>query len=307
MFSFSEPPGRGCRALRDGWLPEDLDQYLAESESVFSDIVPGAEKTIIWAGEPGRKQRYSIIYLHGFSATRQETAPLSDLVARHLGANLFYTRLTGHGRHSDALLEGSVERWLEDACEALAIGRRLGERVIVIGNSTGATLATWLAIEAVAEAIAAFVLLSPNFGLRSRLAPILGWPLRGHLAELCVGKKRCWRPQNELHARYWSNCYPTRSLLPMIDLVKMVNGLEMADFKKPVLVACSPKDQIIDSNRVERNFKRFGSSQKKLWWFEGSQDAGQHILAGDILSPKTTETLARGIVDFVWAVEKAPG
>ena len=304
MFSFSEPPGMGCRTLQDERLPKDLEQYLAESESAFSDIVPGAEKSIFWADEPGRKQPYSIIYLHGFSATRQETAPLSDLVARHLGANLFYTRLTGHGRRSDALLEGSVERWLEDACEALAIGRRLGERVIVIGNSTGATLAAWLAIKAQVDAVAAFVLLSPNFGLKSRLAPILSWPLRGHLAELCVGKKRCWQPQNELHARYWGNCYPTRALLPMIDLVKMVNGFDMGDFNKPVMVVCSPRDQIIDSGRVERNFKRFGARQKKLWWFDRSQDAGQHILAGDILSPQTTETLARGIVDFVSEVEQ---
>ncbi|MDD4273595.1 MAG: hypothetical protein PHG14_07705 [Desulfobacter postgatei] len=38
------------------------------------------------------------VYIHGFSATRKETAPLSDLVAKTLNANLFYTRLSGHGR-----------------------------------------------------------------------------------------------------------------------------------------------------------------------------------------------------------------
>jgi hypothetical protein len=39
--------------------------------------VPGAEKKIIWAGEAAQKTPLSIVYLHGFSATRQERAPQS--------------------------------------------------------------------------------------------------------------------------------------------------------------------------------------------------------------------------------------
>lgn len=59
-------------------LPADLDAYLAQSEAQFDDIVPGAEKTIVWSGEPGQKTPLSVIYLHGFSATRQEIAPLPE-------------------------------------------------------------------------------------------------------------------------------------------------------------------------------------------------------------------------------------
>ena len=68
-------------------LPDDLEGYLKASEARFTDIVPNTEKTIIWAN-PAQKQKtpVSIIYLHGFSATRQETAPLSDMVAQQLGA-----------------------------------------------------------------------------------------------------------------------------------------------------------------------------------------------------------------------------
>lgn len=94
-------------------LPEDLDQYLAESESEFNDIIPGAEKKIFWAGKKGVQTPYSLVYLHGFSACRQETAPLSEIVAEKLGANLFYTRFKGHGRTGDAMLEGSVDAWLK--------------------------------------------------------------------------------------------------------------------------------------------------------------------------------------------------
>ncbi|MCA9929941.1 MAG: hypothetical protein KC419_15765, partial [Anaerolineales bacterium] len=50
-------------SLRPVTLPADLDAYLAEQEARYNDITPGAEKTIIWAGEPGQKTPLSIIYL----------------------------------------------------------------------------------------------------------------------------------------------------------------------------------------------------------------------------------------------------
>jgi len=89
-------------------LPADLDAYLAESEAQFDDIVPGTEKIIIWAN-PNTKAKtdVALVYLHGFSATRQEAAPLSDLVAEELDANLYYTRLSGHGRDGEAMTEAT--------------------------------------------------------------------------------------------------------------------------------------------------------------------------------------------------------
>jgi hypothetical protein len=44
----------------------------------------------------------------------------------NLGANLYFARLKGHGRSGDAMLEGSVQAWVDDFAEAVAIGRRLG-------------------------------------------------------------------------------------------------------------------------------------------------------------------------------------
>jgi len=89
-------------------LPDDLDAYLASSEAAYDDIVPGTEKKIIWAGEAGEKTPLSIVYLHGFSATRQETAPLAEELAAELGANLYYDHFTGHGRSGEALAGAAV-------------------------------------------------------------------------------------------------------------------------------------------------------------------------------------------------------
>jgi len=79
-------------------LGADLDNYLKTAESKLPDIVPGTEKRIIWHGKPHQKTPVSIVYLHGFSASSEEIRPVPDQVAQSLGANLYFARLTGHGR-----------------------------------------------------------------------------------------------------------------------------------------------------------------------------------------------------------------
>ena len=72
--------------IRPVELPEDLDTWLAEAESAHGDIVPGTEKTILWQHEDKRRTPYSIVYLHGFSASRQETFPLCPNLAQAVPA-----------------------------------------------------------------------------------------------------------------------------------------------------------------------------------------------------------------------------
>lgn len=280
-------------------LPADLETYVANSESAMDDIIPGTEKIIIWAGETGVQTPLSVVYLHGFSASRQETAPLSEIVASKLGANLFYTRFTGHGRGGNAMLEGSVNAWLNDAHEALAIGRRLGRKVIVIGMSTGGTAATWLATRDISDSVAAFVLISPNFSLADSRSRFLLWPWGGHLAELFIGPVRSWKPDNERHGRFWTHRYPTRALLPMMGMVSLANSLDLSTVDVPFLIIYSPKDQIICSSSLEAVYKKIGTSQKQLVAFSKAEDPAQHVLAGDILSPGSTEVMAGMIFDFV--------
>ena len=100
-------------------LPKDLDLYLIASESQFDDITEGTEKKIVWAQEANQKTPISVVSFHGFSATRQELSPLADIVAKSLNANLFYTRLAGHGRGSAGMIQGSVNKWANDANEAI--------------------------------------------------------------------------------------------------------------------------------------------------------------------------------------------
>ncbi|MCX5871601.1 MAG: alpha/beta fold hydrolase [Deltaproteobacteria bacterium] len=280
-------------------LPPDLDTYLAQREAAYDDIVPGTEKKIVWAHAPGEQTPLAIVYVHGFSASRQDTSPLAARVAAQLHANLYSTRLSGHGRGSAAMLEGSVNGWLGDMHEAMEIGKRLGRRVVIMGISTGGTLAIWQAAHSDRDEIAALVLLSPNLGPADRRTEILTWPWGAQLAELLVGKTRSWKPVNEAHGRYWTSSYSVRALLPMMGLVKLTRSLDLQTIKAPTLVIYAPDDKTVDTTAIIAAFQKMGAKEKKLVAYDQAGDPDRHVLAGDILSPGSTAPLVQIIVDFL--------
>jgi esterase/lipase len=269
--------------LEEVELPDDLDQYLQQAEAAYDDIVPNTEKTILWAGENGARTPFSVVYLHGFSATRQETAPLADEVAA-------------------ALAEATVNDWLNDAYEALAIGRRLGERVILMATSTGGSAASWLVAQRQAADLAALVLISPNFAVANKASQILTWPWGTWLATLLLGEECNWEVINEGHGRYWTNCYPTRALLPMQALVALAKQTAVDGVKTPLLLLYSPNDQVVSPAAAEAFFARYGAARKELVAITETDDANDHVIAGDVLSRGTTGVVRDHIVAFIGTI-----
>ena len=51
----------------------ELDDYLNKTESGVHALRSGCEKKIIWASESSVKSQTSIVFIHGFSASRVET------------------------------------------------------------------------------------------------------------------------------------------------------------------------------------------------------------------------------------------
>ena len=93
---------------------EQIEDRITLAESQLTDIRPGLEKSIIWAGAPHHRTEYAIVYIHGFSASKEELRPVPDRIASALDANIFYTRLTGHGRTAKAMHDVSVAAWMQD-------------------------------------------------------------------------------------------------------------------------------------------------------------------------------------------------
>lgn len=279
---------------------EMIEDGLDRAESRIGKIRPGCEKKIVWHDGKIRRRDTAIVYIHGFSASRMETWPLCDQLAASLGANLFYTRLTGHGLDGRAMADATVEDWLNDGIEAIAIGRRLGKKMILVGTSTGATLATWLAAQpALGPVIDSLILLSPNYFPKNPMAAAALWPPSFRLFERFFGGWRNFTVANDRHARYWTVRYPVAAIATMMELVRRSWRLDLARCTMPVLMMVNPWDRVINVSLAILRFRQFPCPQNKLVLFRGNTDLGRHVLAGDILAPETTSKALAAIHDFL--------
>lgn len=280
---------------------ESVEALIAANETKAGAIREGLGKQIVWA-DPTSRQRtpISVIYVHGFSASPAEVRPLPDLVAKRLGANLFFTRLSGHGlKDPDALGQVTLEDWTGDIGEALAVGRLLGDRVVVISTSTGASLVTWaLARPALAETVAASVFLSPNYGVQAAGSFLLTGPFGAQLARLLLEPRRGFEPISPLNAHNWTTDYPVEALIPMAQSVRLATHTPVEDIRIPALFIQSANDKVVRPDRTAEVAARWGGPHV-LVDPGPTGDANNHVIAGDTYSPDTTEPIAGMILDWL--------
>jgi alpha-beta hydrolase superfamily lysophospholipase len=278
----------------DATIGPDLDIYLTEREAQIAGIRPELAKQILWA-DPARRGRteIAIVYIHGFSASPGEVRPLPDIIARELGANLFFMRLTGHGTTSEAMGTMTVNALVNDFAEAIAIGEKLGKQVVVMATSSGAALSTWgLTQPRFKDKVAAAMFLSPNYGVLAFGSSLLTKPGAREMARMMIGATRSFTPRNDLHGKYWTNSYPVEALLPMAELVKLAVASPVRQARIPALFLISPRDTVVDSAITRTIATRWGGPHQ-LIEISNAEDPSQHVLAGDAMSPSTTEPLAR--------------
>lgn len=279
---------------------DKIEAYINKQESQYKDITQGAEKHIAWANTNKVKTEFAVVYLHGYSATRQESAPLSDLLAQKLKANAFHTRLAGHGRADNMMAISKLKLWKKDVLEAYEVAKIIGDKVIVVSVSTGGTLATWLSAQEASEKIVAQLMISPNFDVHNQDAYLIDLPLGigVKVAELTAGKNHSWTAKNALQEKYWSTNHPIKSVRPMVQLLKEVKKIDKQSITTPTLMVYTTKDTVILPSAVEENFKSWGSSKKQLTQYNDSEDS--HVLASEIVSPDSIQPVLNILLDFLY-------
>src|SRR5664279_1409130 len=142
IIYFSGPsPGRPVYSPDLPSVPDslhDIEKYVQQNESAFH-LKPDNEARIVWANDSNRQiTKYSIVYLHGFSASQKEGDPVHRNIASEFGCNLYLSRLAEHGIDtSEQLLNLTADKYWESAKQALAIGKKIGRKVIMMGTYTG--------------------------------------------------------------------------------------------------------------------------------------------------------------------------
>lgn len=276
--------------------------WLAAREAEFDDITPGAQARIVWAGGANVPTPTVILYLHGFSATSEEIRPVPDAVAEALGANLIFARLPGHGRSGEAMAEPRAGDWIDDVDAMLQVARGIGDRVVVIGTSTGATLASWAATEPeMARDVAAMVMISPNYELANPAGMLVEWPLARIWAPWVAGAERRFVPLNERHGTYWTTAYPTVATVTLGTLLREARARDYSGVTIPALFLFADTDQVISAGAA-RDFADGWGGPVTIVPIAVPEEGGDpfnHVIAGDILSPALTDRVVEDITGWL--------
>lgn len=279
---------------------EAFDAWLADREQAVPALRSQSAARFHWVPGPRRKTPLAVVYLHGFSADPVETSPFSEGLGDALGANAFMPRLTGHGQDGAAMGAATMDAWLADLSLAMAVGQALGERIVLVGCSTGGTLATWQALQGgVDPSLAALLLLSPNFGPRDPRSGLLYWPGARTWAPWLVGKERSIDPENAAHGRHWTTTYPVAALFPMMALVRETLRGNLGAIHTPTWVAYHPDDDVVSVPKMRSALRRFGV--EPAWHERPAGQASKHVIAGEAFAPEATSAVLRSALAFLAA------
>ncbi|MEZ4957076.1 MAG: alpha/beta hydrolase [Saprospiraceae bacterium] len=195
-----------------------LDNYISEKENKIEKLKPDNEARIVWA-DSIRKTPYSIVYLHGWSASQEEGDPIHEELAKRYGCNLYLSRLAGHGIDSkDSFKDLTPDELFASAKEALLIGNLIGEKTILMSCSTGGTLSNYLAAN-YPERVYAQLLYSPNIDIYDSSTEMLTMPWGQQIAEAIIGQHHSFSPPEEGY-KYWTTTYSSKGLICLKSLVE---------------------------------------------------------------------------------------
>lgn len=274
--------------------PAALEKYIDNHENQHK-LKPDNEARIIWFNDSLKtKTEYAIVYLHGFSASQEEGDPVHYHFAQQFGCNLYLSRLEDHGVDtSEALLTLTADRLWNSAKEAYAIGKQLGKKVILLGTSTGGSLALKLAAEY--PDIAALVLLSPNIAINDPNAWLLNnhWGLQ--MARMIKGKYNESSDTSAIYAQYWNSKYRMEAAVQLQELLE--TSMKESTFEKvkqPLLLLYYYKDDdhqdpVVKVSAMKRMFTQL-STPDSLKRQAAIPNSGEHVL-GSYIKSKDIESV----------------
>lgn len=269
--------------------PAALEAYVSSNEAKHK-VKPDNEARIVWANDSTKaKTPYVIVYLHGFSASQEEGNPVHRNIAKQFGCNMYLARLSEHGIDTtDALVNMTATSLWESAKEAYAIGKQLGDKVILMGTSTGGTVALELASNF--EDVAGLVLYSPNIAIKNPSAFLTNNPWGLQIARMVMGgKENVLKNRTDTYKKYWNHQYRLEAVVELQELLEttMIPS-HFNKIKCPLLTLYYFKDEknqdpVVKVSAMKEMFEAV-ATPANLKRMIPIPEAGNHVLASPIQS-----------------------
>lgn len=281
---------------------KSLEEYIKAKEAQHK-IKRDNEARIVWANDSlKQKTPYAIVYLHGFSASQEEGDPVHRNIAKTFGCNLYLSRLAGHGIDTiDPMISLTADEYWESAKQALTIGKQLGDKVILMGTSTGGTNALQLAAT-YPDDIAALLLMSPNIAINNDKAYLLNNPWGLQIAKMVNGAPYVTASDSrDIYKRYWYYQYPLQGAIALQEMLETtMTAATFQKVKQPTLMLYYYKDSIHHDSivSVPAMLKMFDELGSPLKIKKVIPNAGDHVI-GSYIKSKDLETVQATIKSFM--------
>ncbi|CAN5327103.1 alpha/beta hydrolase [soil metagenome] len=289
-----------------------LEQYIALQEAQHK-LKPDNEARIVWADSSKKKTEYSVVYLPGFSASQAEGDPVHRQFAKAFGCNLYLARMSDHGIDTtEQLLYFTPDRFWKSSKEALAIGKALGEKVIIMSTSTGGTMALLLAADYPMD-VFALINMSPNIEINDPLAFAANNPWGLQVArQVKGGKYNITRitpgADSTLDMRYWNHRYRLEAVTQLQEMLE--SSMTKSTFHKvkcPSLTLYYYKnekeqDPTVKVSAMEKMNTHLSTPEKSKVMV-AIPNAGGHVIGSYVVS-KDVKQVAAEITNFAIGILK---
>ncbi len=266
-----------------------IENTINISEAATEGIKPNNQAKIIWAKDYKQQQtQIAFVYLHGFGASNREGEPIMSMLSKKYNANVYMTRLKEHGLNRDDNFKNlTPENYIASAQKALAIGKQLGKKVILVSTSTGGTLSLKLASED--NSIAGLVLYSPFIDLINPSFKAIASP-EGKAGFIKMnGSEILKQNRPEEEAKYWSTTYHINGYEALIKMLTSTMTTEtFSKVKTPVFIGYYYKnekeqDKVVSVPAILNMFDVLGTPASKKMKV-AFPNTGNHVIACDLRS-----------------------
>jgi alpha-beta hydrolase superfamily lysophospholipase len=199
------------------------------------------------------------------------------------------------------MADGSMQAWMQDAAEALAAARALGDEVIILSTSTGATIASLALLDPeMSRNVKGAIFVAPNFGINNPMTPLLTMPAARYWVPLIAGKRRSFEPLNPRQEQEWTTEYPSEAVFPMAAMVKHANAQDYSVVKVPALFYYSSEDQVVRPDLTDGVLAEWGGPATRIIPVLTESDSPfAHVVAGDITSPAQTAPATEAMLNWI--------
>jgi len=267
----------------------ELEQAIARDEATAPLKLDNGAR-IVWADSTQKqKTRYSIVYIPGFGASWAEGDPVNRNIARTFGCNLYLARTAEHGLKSpDAFKNLTPANYAASAERALAVGKAIGDSVIVMGTSAGGMLTLYLAANH--PEIHSLIIYSPCIETANPGLKLATKPWGKQLLDKIIGGEHVdithYKPDR---AQYWLTRYHTNGLITLQTMMdQYMTPEQFAKVKQPLFMGYYYKDEenqdkVVSVSAMPDMYEQLSTpaDKKRKVAFP---NAGEHVIASHFTS-----------------------